>query len=137
MFYRLKYYSPWFFRKSIYHLLLLKMHETVKRVIWRFNVNEIAFLQSLYLLTDFQQLRTNTLQLKGEQNGITIAYLRNSSAILWLVAEVRENDVNLHLQAERDTLKQFFVFGHKNNSWYLSYQYVLLNHHQQQNRCVF
>lgn len=113
------------------------MDENVKKVIWRFNVNEIAFLQSLYLLTDFQQLRTNTLQLKGEQNAITIAYLRNSSAILWLVAEVRENDINLDLQAERDTLKQFFVFGHQNNSWYLSYQYVLLNHHHQQNRCAF
>ena len=63
---------------------------------------------------------------KGEQFGITLAYLKDISSLLALVSAVRDADIELHLQAERDMLKQVFAFDHQNYSRYLTYQHVLL-----------
>ena len=58
---------------------------------------------------------------------MTVAYLRDVSSMLSLVVSVREGDIELHLQAERNMLKQVFAFDHQNYARYLSYQHVLLN----------
>lgn len=56
---------------------------------------------SLLSLIDFEQLCINILGVTREQDGITIAYLRNMSALFSMVATIREKDINLPLQAER------------------------------------
>ena len=56
---------------------------------------------SLLSLIDFEQLCINILGVTREQDGITIAYLRNMSALFSVVATIREKDINLPLQAER------------------------------------
>ena len=47
---------------------------------------------SLLSLIDFEQLCINILGVTGEQDGITIAYLRNTSALFSMVATTREKD---------------------------------------------
>ena len=54
-------------------------------------------LKSLLWLKDFQQLNVNILQVRGEQDGMTIAFLRNITAGLSMLAAVRHKNVNLHL----------------------------------------
>ena len=54
-------------------------------------------LKSLLRLKDFQQLNVNILQVRGEQDGMTIAFLRNITAELSMLAAVRHKNVNLHL----------------------------------------
>ena len=87
------------------------------------NVSE-ELLQSLYLPRkdinsyylkfflpprDFQWLSINIVQIKREQEGMKNAFIRDISALLSLVSETCEKEINLHLQAERDTLKHILV----------------------------
>ena len=52
-------------------------------------------------LTDFQILSTNIVQVKGKQDGMTVAYLRIVSALLSLVVAVRERDIILHYTSRK------------------------------------
>ena len=94
-------------------------------------------LEVLLSIKEFQKLCSDITSVKGGQDGMTVAYLRDVSAVLALVAAVREKDIALHLEAERDMLKHIFAFDHQNYSRYLSYQHVLLNHHQLHNSNAF
>lgn len=70
-------------------------------------------LKSPMSLTDFQILSADIVQVKDEQDGMTIAYLRILSALLSLVAVARERDMILHKEAESKT---HFVFDRHNYS---------------------
>ena len=58
-------------------------------------------LKSLMSLTDFQILSTNIVQVKGKQDGMTVAYLGIVSALLSLVVAVRERDIILHYTSRK------------------------------------
>ena len=61
-------------------------------------------------LASFQQICINILQVKAEQDGLTITYLHNIPALLSLIGVVSEKDINLRLQAERGMPKHIFAF---------------------------
>ena len=62
---------------------------------------------------------------------MTVAYLRDVSSLLALVAAVRDNNLELHLQAEREMVEQCIAFDHINYFRYMGYQQVYLRHRQQ------
>ena len=53
-----------------------------------------------------------------------MAYLKDVSSLLALVSTVRESNLEQHLQAEREMLKQCFAFDHINYARYMSFQHV-------------
>ena len=69
---------------SIWEILLQSLH------LLRKDIYSPAIILYFFLsLTDFQELKAKILE-----NGMTIAYLHDISALLSLVAAVREKDIN-------------------------------------------
>ena len=64
---------------------------------------------------------------------MTVAYLKDVSALLAFVSAVREGDFERHLESEREMLRNCFVFDHVNYARYLSYQHVFLRDLRRQN----
>lgn len=85
----------------------------------------------------FRTLVSSIKTTKGKQDAMVVAFLQDVSSLLALVSSVREGDVERHLEAERDMIKQAFSFDHQNYSRYLTYQHVLLNDHKKKNSDAF
>ena len=51
---------------------------------------------------------------KGSECQMTVAYLRDISALHAMVSAVREGGLERHLQAEREMLKHCLAFDHIN-----------------------
>ena len=67
-----------------------------------------------------------TSSVDGTQSKMTIEYLKDVSSLLTLISEVREQDIERHLQAERDMVKHCFAFDHVNYARYMSFKHVYL-----------
>ena len=66
------------------------------------------------------------LEQNGTESKMTIAYLKDVSSLLALVAAVCHCNFELHLQTERGMIKHWFAFDHVNYARYLAYQQVYL-----------
>lgn len=55
---------------------------------------------------------------EGTEKKLTIAYLKDVSALLSMVTAVRESNIELHLQAERNMIPLTFAFNHVNYARY-------------------
>lgn len=78
-----------YYYANIWETLLQSLH------LLRKDIYSPAIILYFFLsLTDFQELKAKILQVKREENGMTIAYLHDISALLSLVAAVREKDIN-------------------------------------------
>ena len=76
---------------------------------------------------EFNDLYDNImLEQNGTESKMTIAYLKEVSSLLALVAAVRDCSFELHLQAEREMIKHCFACNHVNYARYLAYQQVYL-----------
>ena len=73
----------------------------------------------------FRSLVSIILSTKGNQDGMVVAFLQDVSSLLVLVSSVREQDMEIHLQAERYMVKQLFSFEYHNYSRYSTYQHIL------------
>ena len=84
-------------------------------------------INDVMVLPQFNQLQQQTLQRDKESDGeMTVAYLRDVSAMPSLVSAVRECDIDRHLEAEREMICLAFAFDHQNYARYCSYQHVYL-----------
>ncbi len=82
----------------------------------------------------FRQLYKKAMHAEdGSESQMTMAYLKDVSALLALVSAVRESDLERHLEAEREMLKHCFAFDHINYARYLSFQHVFLRDLQRRN----
>ena len=61
-------------------------------------------LDELVSSENFLQLYQEITSVKGDQDGMVVAYLRDVSSILALVSLLRGGNIELHLEAERDIL---------------------------------
>ena len=78
-------------------------------------------------MQSFKDMVSSLLEdVEGTQKRLTIAYLKDVSALLSMVAAVRESNIELHLQAERNMTPLTFAFNHINYARYCTYQHVLL-----------
>ena len=85
-----------------------------------------AALHAVTCMESFKVLKNDIMAVTGTQSKMTIQYLKDVSNLLALVSAVRENNIEKHLQAERQMLKQVFAFDHQKYARYLSYQHVFL-----------
>ena len=85
-----------------------------------------AALHAVTCMESFKVLKNDIMAVTGTQSKMTIQYLKDVSNLLALVSAVGENNIEKHLQAERQMLKQVFAFDHQNYARYLSYQHVFL-----------
>ena len=84
-------------------------------------------LEAILNKKEFNDLYDNImLEQNGTESKMTIAYLKDVSSLLALVAAVRDCNFELHLQAEREMIKHCFAFDHVNYARYLAYQQVYL-----------
>ena len=65
------------------------------------------------------------LEQNGTESKMAIAYLKDVSSLLALVAAVRDCNFELRLKAEREMIKHCFAFDHVNYARYLAYQQTL------------
>ena len=70
---------------------------------------------------------------KGSECLMTVAYLKDVSALLALLSADGEGAFERNLQSEREILKHCFALDHVNYARCLSYQHVLLQELQRQN----
>ena len=64
---------------------------------------------------EFESLSEEILKTtEGTESEMTIAYLKDVSSMLALVSAVRDNNLELHLQAEREMVKHCFAFDNVN-----------------------
>ena len=66
-----------------------------------------------------------------------VNYLKYVSALLAMIRSVKECNSEMHLEAERTLLSQFFAFGYPDYSRYLTYQNALLEFHCRSNTSVW
>ena len=85
----------------------------------------------------FKTLENDIMKVTGTQSKMTIQYLKDVSNLLAMVSAVRESNIEKHLQAERQMLKQVFAFDHQNYARYVSYQHVFLRELQRNNHPAF
>ena len=72
-------------------------------------------INDVMMLPQFNQLQQQILQHdKGSDGEMTVASLRDVSAMLSLVSAVRECDIDRHLEAEREMICLAFAFDHQN-----------------------
>ena len=84
-------------------------------------------LENVMAMQSFKDMVASLLKdVEGTQKRRTIAYLKDVSALLSMVAAVRESNIELHLQAERNMIPLTFAFNHINYARYCTYQHVLL-----------
>lgn len=89
-------------------------------------------LENVLCHESFEKVVSSLLYVgESTQRKMTVAYLKDVSSILALVAGVRSGNFDLHMQAERDMLNYCFAFDHINYSRYLSYQHVYLQNLQE------
>ena len=78
-----------------------------------------------------------TTPVDGTESKMTVEYLKDVSSLLALVSAVREQDIERHLQAERDMVKHCFAFDHVNYARYMSFQHVYLRDLERKNHPAF
>ena len=96
-----------------------------------------AALHAVTCMESFKVLKNDIMAVTGTQSKMTIQYLKDVSNLLALVSAVRENNIEKHLQAERQMVKQVFAFDHQNYARYLSYQHVFLRELQKNGHPAF
>ena len=75
----------------------------------------------------FNDLYNRIFKTTGTKGQITVAYLKDVSSLLSLVRSVRDGNLNLHMEAQRVTLKFCFSFNHINYARYMTYQHLFLS----------
>ena len=104
-----------------------KMNETSREVIANLrNDPSPTNLQSLLGLPVFKEICATLMHSEGTQAKMMVEYLKDVSAMLCLIAAMREKSIETHLAAERTLLPKCFAFGHVNYARYLTFQHVNL-----------
>ena len=85
----------------------------------------------------FKSLVDAVLTATGTHSQMTINYLKDVSTMLAIVSAVREGDLKIHLQAERQMLKLIFAFDHIHYARYNTFQHVNLLDLQRRNTSSF
>ena len=95
-------------------------------------------LENVMAMQSFKEMVASLLEdVQGTEKRLTIAYLKDVSALLSMVAAVRESNIELHLQAERNMIPLTFAFNHINYARYCTYQHVLLRSWQNEQSPAF
>ena len=85
-------------------------------------------LEKVMAKQSFKEMVASLLEdVKGTEKRLTMAYLKDVSALLSMVAAVWESNIELHLQAQRNMILLTFAFNHINYARYCTYQHVLLS----------
>ena len=105
-----------------------RMDVKLKEMLLKLKSNPSArLLESIVIHPTFQNLFDDIMQDNGgTDNEMSIEYLKDVSSMLAMVAAVRDNNIELHLQAERQMIKYCFAFDHVHYARYLGYQNVYL-----------
>ena len=84
-------------------------------------------MNSILIHPRFEDLYTKLMSTNGgTEVRMTVSYLKDVSSMLALVAAVRDNNLELHLQAEREMLKHVFAFDHVHYARYMGFQQVCM-----------
>ena len=73
----------------------------------------------------FSQLCNELTRVSGTQGKMTVEFLKDVSLVLSLISAARDNNFDLHLQAERQMILLTGAYDHYHYTRYLTYQHVL------------
>ena len=73
----------------------------------------------------FSQLCNELTCVSGTQGKMTVEFLKDVSLVLSLISAARDNNFDLHLQAERQMILLTGAYDHYHYTRYLTYQHVL------------
>ena len=95
-------------------------------------------LTALINSTNFNYIWKEILHVgTGSEYRLTVEFLKNISSTLSMIAAVRDFSLDLHLQAQRDSLILIFAFDHVHYSRYQAYEHVFLRCLQQRNPAAY
>ena len=83
-------------------------------------------IDSILQMNEFQSPQKNIVSTSGTKSQMTLVYLKNISLLLSMVFAARGQNLDLHLQAEREILKLMHAHDHVHYSRYNTFQQVFL-----------
>ena len=88
-------------------------------------------------MNEFQSLQKNVVSTSGTKSQMTLVYLKDISLLLSLVFAAREQNLDLHLPAEREILKLLHAHDHVHYSRCNTFQHVFLCDEKRTNSDIY